>query len=170
MLNDSVPPQCNPTLGWIAPVNAISIGASDAEGDETSRTDAVNRVTILRRTEVSPTNKAAPLAQPNSNLPLDDRSILDYLVNFNLRFMMTNGTPFSINWAAVTQASVRLTPERIRGVIIDVSTRTAEHEQEFDALQYQQGLAFRVLPTVGGARVRSLHAELLLTNIAYKGY
>lgn len=171
VINDPVPPQCNPNLGWIAPVNVINVAAADAAGDQTSRTDTVNRVTILRRTEMSPIRKDTALTPPASPLAIDDRSILDYLVSFNVQFMITNpAVPSTINWAPATEAAVRQNPERIRGVIIDLVARTAEHEPEFDASRFQQGLAFKVLPTVGGARVRSLHAEILLTNIAYKGY
>jgi hypothetical protein len=55
----------------------------------------------------------------------------------------------------------------VRGVIIDLAARTTEHEPEFTT--NIRLLSFQVLSTPGGARVRQLHAELLLPNIAYRG-
>jgi prepilin-type N-terminal cleavage/methylation domain-containing protein len=169
-LDTAIPLACNASLGWIAPVNTINIQAAAAAGDEISRTSVLNRVTILRRTEVMPDSKAAALTLSATGNPIDDRSILDYLVSFRLRFMLSGGSPNSVNFAPTAAANVRQTPESLRGVIIDLSSRTAEQEPEFDAANLPQGLAFKVLKTPGGARVRSLHAELLLPNIAYRGY
>jgi len=169
-LQTAVPAQCNANLGWIAPVNTIRYKVLDADVAEASRLTTDNRVAVLRRTEMMPDNKAQPLTQPGNGPNVDDRSILDYVVSFNLQFLLRGGAPNSVNFLPTDIANVKATPERLRGVIITLATRTAEHEQEFDAQALPPQFAFRVFPIRGGARVRSLRAELLLPNIAYKSY
>jgi prepilin-type N-terminal cleavage/methylation domain-containing protein len=166
-LNTAIPPQCNANAGWIAPVNTLRFQAFNATGDDVNRVGG-NRNVVLRRTEVMPDNKANPLLQPGGNLPVDDRNILDYVVRFNVDFMMSDGTPRSVNFMPATVANVLATPERVRGVIIDLAARSAEHEPEFSNMI--PTLAFRVLATPGAARVRQLHAEVLIPNVAYRGF
>jgi prepilin-type N-terminal cleavage/methylation domain-containing protein len=167
VLVDRVPAFCNANLGWIAPVNTINFQVINAAGDEVTRIGG-NRVSVLHRTEVTPNNKAAPLTRPGVNVAFDDRSILDYVVNFHLEFMLSGGSVNSVNFAPTLEANVKQTPERLRGVIINLANRTTEQEPEFSPLQL--GLSFRVLATQGAARVRRLRAELLLPNVAFEGY
>jgi hypothetical protein len=165
-LDAAIPAQCNANGGWIAPVNTLRYQAVNAAGDETAR--STNRNVVLRRTEIMPNNKANPLLQAGTNVPLDDRDILDYVVLFNVDFMMTNGSANSVNFMPSPVANVIARPEQVRGVVIDLAARTAEHEPEFSNMI--TGLAFRVLATPGAARVRQLHAEILLPNVAYRGF
>jgi prepilin-type N-terminal cleavage/methylation domain-containing protein len=166
-LNTPIPSQCNADAGWISPVNTLRYQAVNATGDDAARS-TTNRNVVLRRTEVMPDNKANPLLQVGGNVPIDDRNILDYVVRFNVDFMMSNGSPNSVNLAPAAAGDVLLRPEQVRGVIIDLAARTAEHEPEFRTII--PFLAFQVLSTPGAARVRQLHAELLLPNVAYRGF
>jgi hypothetical protein len=166
-LNTAIPAQCNANGGWIAPVNTLRYSAVNATGDEAGR--QTNRNVVLRRTELDPANKANALLQAGGNVPVDDRDILDYTVLFNVGFMMTdNGSPNTVNFVAAPLANVIVRPEQVRGVIIDLAARTPEHEPEFSNIV--NGLAFRVLATPGAARVRQAHAEILLPNIANRGF
>jgi prepilin-type N-terminal cleavage/methylation domain-containing protein len=169
VLVDRVPAFCNANLGWIAPVNTINFQVVNAAGDEVTRVGG-NRVSVLHRTEVLPTNKATPLTRPGVNVPIDDRSILDYVVNFHLEFLLSGGSINSVNFVPTAEANVKQTPERLRGVIINLASRTTEQEPQFISSGLQIGLAFRVLATPGAARVRRLRAELLLPNVAFEGY
>jgi prepilin-type N-terminal cleavage/methylation domain-containing protein len=163
-LDAAIPAQCNANGGWIAPVNTLRYSAVNATGDETGR--LTNRNVVLRRTEVNPANKANPLLQPGGNVPVDDRDILDYTVLFNVDFMLTDGSANSVNFMPSPVANVIGRPEQVRGVIIDLAARTAEHEPEFSNMI--PTLAFRVLATPGAARVRQMHAEILLPNVAHR--
>jgi prepilin-type N-terminal cleavage/methylation domain-containing protein len=170
VLGDRIPPLCNVNGGWIAPVNTIGyrvVNATDVT--EVSRS-TVNRVALLRRTELMPDDKTKALQLPGNGPRVDDRAILDFVVSFNVQFITRGGTLNSVNFLPTTKANLDAASERVRGVIIDLASRTAEHETEFDALSLPAGLAFKVFGTPGGARVRRLHAELLLPNIAYKNY
>jgi prepilin-type N-terminal cleavage/methylation domain-containing protein len=169
VLTTAIPAQCNANLGWIAPVNTIGYRVVNAADTEVSRS-TVNRVALLRRTELLPTNKAQPLTLPGNGPRVDDRAILDYVVSFDVQFLLRGGAPSSVNFLPTTEANVDAFPERLRGVIIDLASRTTEQELEFDSQSLPPGLAFRVLNTRGGARVRRLHAELLLPNVAYRNY
>jgi hypothetical protein len=165
-LTTAIPAQCNANGGWIAPVTTLRYQAVNAVGDEAGR--STNRNVVLRRTELDPMNKANPLLQTGGNVPLDDRDILDYMVRFNVDFMMRDLAPNSVNFVPSPLANVIARPEQVRGVIIDLAARTPEHEPEFSNMI--AGLAFRVLATPGAARVRQMHAEVLLPNVAYRGF
>jgi prepilin-type N-terminal cleavage/methylation domain-containing protein len=168
-LTQRIPATCNGTAGWIAPVSTVRYQAADAVGDQVTRATATNRVTILRRTEVKPDDKGNPLTQGGTNAPIDDRSILDYLVRFNVDFMMSNGT--ALSFPAAPEADVRNSPQIVRGVMFDVAARTAEQEPEFSNLvSVLPSTAFKVLATPGAARVRQMHAEVLLPNLAYRNF
>jgi hypothetical protein len=166
-LNTRVPASCNANGGWIAPVSTLRYAVQDSTADEVSRIGTTNQVAVLRRSEVAPNDKALLLTTPGTNLPLDDRSVLDYVVRFNIDFMLASGGANRVGFVPATDAAVRLTPQQVRGVIIDLAARTAEHEPEF--FNVVNGLAFRLRTSTGAARVRQLHAELLLPNIAARG-
>jgi hypothetical protein len=72
---------------------------------------------------------------------------------------------------AALETDVQDKPEFIRGAIIELAARTAEHEPDMDVTLNTARLPpFRVFKTQGAARTRSLRAELFLPNIAYEGY
>jgi prepilin-type N-terminal cleavage/methylation domain-containing protein len=166
-LTDAVPTSCSIVGGWISPINTLRYRVDNATGIQVSRT-GVNRVAVLKRTEVKPEDKANELVRVGTNTFLDDRALLDYVVNFRVSFMMRNSGSPVVNFAPATDAAVRLNPEQVRGVLIDLSARTAEQEPDF--FNAGQNLSFRVLSTMqqGAARVRRLRAEILMPNIAYR--
>ena len=166
VLTNVVPAVCNMTGGWIAPVSFMRYWVTDADVAEGTRIGA-NRVSVLRRTEVKPDQRTVGLPVPGNTTLMDDRAILDYVVRFNVDFMLRLSTNANfIDFVPATDAATILNPERVRGAIIDLVARTAEHEPEFfsDLPKY----SFKVYPTQGAARVRSAHAEVLMPNIAYR--
>lgn len=168
VLEDDIPLHCNLNGGWIAPVNTMRYAVVDATGEERSRI-GLNRVSVLRRTEVQPGARTQPLRLTlGSEDPVEDRALLDYVVHFNVNFMLRRDDGTSIvTMMPFADTAVRANPERVRGVIIDLAARTAEHEPEYSA--DVAAAAFRVHDTAGAARVRRAHAELLLPNVAYRG-
>jgi prepilin-type N-terminal cleavage/methylation domain-containing protein len=169
-LTTTIPPTCNATGGWIAPVNTMRYQVEDTSGTEQTLNSTTNRVAVLRRTEVQPGAKTAILTKPGTTVPVDDRAILDYVVRFTVDFMVTTGAAIAANdLVAAPPATVMAQPERVRGVILELAARTSEQESQF--LNAVSGHAFRVSSTsLGAARVRSMHAELLLPNIAFRGF
>jgi hypothetical protein len=154
------------TNGWIAPVNFMHYWVTDAAVAEGTRV-GTNRVSVLRRTEVKPGSRLVPLPAPGLNTPIDDRAILDYVVRFNVDFMLrTAANSNVVDYARATDAATILNPERVRGVIIDLVARTAEHEPEYFQLPKY---SFKLFTTVGAARVRSAHAEVMMPNVAIRG-
>ena len=165
-LTETVPVTCNMTGGWIAPVNTMHYGVVDATAAEDS-TDA--RMTVLRRTEVQPNARTLPLTTVASNgLPIEDRALLDYVVKFNVDFIMRDANTRRMNYVPRTATEVMTDPERVRGVVLEVAVRTAQSEPDFTSF-VPQGM-FRVNARgPGAARVRRARAELLLPNIANRG-
>jgi prepilin-type N-terminal cleavage/methylation domain-containing protein len=166
VLTSTVPAVCNMTGGWIAPVSFMRYWVTDTSAAEGTRVGA-NRVSVLRRTEVKPGQRTAALTTTTGTTPIDDRAILDYVVRFNVDFMLRIPTNANIiNFVPATDIATIANPERVRGAIIDLVARTAEHEPEFfsDLPHY----SFKVFPTRGAARVRRAHAEVLMPNIAYR--
>ena len=167
---------CNPTGGWISPINTIRYHVENAGDQEKSRVTIgdVNRVSVLRRTEVDPSDKTKQLEVTESGVPraVDDRAVLDYVVRFNVEFLMhANGAPRNMILTPAPEGNVQANPEFIRGAIIELAARTAEHEPDMDvSLSTARLPPFRVFRTQGAARTRSLRAELFLPNIAYEGY
>ncbi|MET0386432.1 MAG: prepilin-type N-terminal cleavage/methylation domain-containing protein [Polyangiales bacterium] len=162
-LNDVVPTVCNMNGGWIAPVNTLRYSVVDATAAEDS-TDA--RMTVLRRTEVQTGARTQTLMLTGgmTQVPVEDRAFLDYVVRFSVGFQLTRVDTPRMNFTPDTAANVLANPERIRGVILDVAVRTAQQEPSF--LSNVPTSAFRVYTSPGAARVRRAHAELMLPNIA----
>jgi len=118
---------------------------------------------------------------PGTPIPNSERVILEFAIDFNLRFLATNGlTPpqlVLLNGAAASGAVgdvntlMGATPERIRDVMISVSTRTPEQDKSFPFIRRTATEAlqrYRVDPSrPGAARVRTLNAEVFVANIAY---
>lgn len=170
-LTNVVPAVCNMTGGWIAPVNFMKYWVTDSTAAEGSRIGD-NRVSVLRRTEVKPGSRDDVLALPGNTTSIDDRAILDYVVRFNVDFMLRSAANANvIDFVPTTDVLTNQNPERVRGVIIDLVARTAEHEPEFYSDKTNpmwSKYAFKVLSTQGAARVRRAHAEVLMPNIAYR--
>jgi prepilin-type N-terminal cleavage/methylation domain-containing protein len=172
-MTSAVPSQCNATGGWISPLNVIRYRAVNAAGTEVSRVGD-NRIAVLRRTEVDPQAKGNPLqvVVGGTRQDVDNRSVLDYLVRFQVDFLMHDTTgPTNYSLVPATQAAVLANPEWVRSAIIEIAARTSEHEPDMDVSANTLRLPpFRVLRTQGGARIRALRAEIFLPNIAYEGY
>lgn len=166
-LTEAVPPTCSMNGGWIAPVNVMHYSVVDAA----LREDASDqRMTVLRRTEVRPERRAEPLAQAGGDQsPIEDRALLDYVVRFNVDFLMRAPNTSLMDYSVQPIANVLLNPERIRGVILELAVRTAQSEPDFTSAI--PNAAFRVYRQQGSgaARVRRARAELLLPNIANRG-
>jgi hypothetical protein len=165
-LTDNVPAICNMTGGWIAPVSIMEYTVVNATDTEDA---SDGRMTVLRRTEMQPNARTTPLTIPSGNgLPFDDRALLDYVVRFNVDFIMRDTNTRVMNYVLRTPAEVAANPEYIRGVVLDVAVRTAQSEADFTSVVTQA--MFRVTsPGRGAARVRRARAELLLPNIANRG-
>jgi prepilin-type N-terminal cleavage/methylation domain-containing protein len=160
---------CNATGGWISPVNTLRYRVVDSVLTETSRFGP-NRVAVLRRSEVNPANKDALLM--NGANPVDDRAVLDYVVRFTVDFITrTTAGPNTTSTVPAAQGVVQLNPEFVRGAIVELAARTAEHEPDMDvSLNTARLPPFRVFTTQGAARTRSLRAEIFIPNVAYGRY
>lgn len=177
------PPSCPTAKGWIAPVNKIQYHVAAPAASEEERFPqgtSIRTIGILKRTEVDPTatpgadQSIAALASAD-----DNRSVLDYVVNFNLRFLMRDPSvpQNSVVWVPATALQVVTNPERVLGVIIDLAARTPEQEASVffqNTLVSFPGDGLRTFKLfegqAGAARVRTAHAELFLPNIAFRGY
>lgn len=197
-LSSGIPTSCS-DVAYISPLNAIrySVQNAAAGGDDAARfAEGTGPVAQLVRTEVEPADKLTPLGSAGP----DRRAILDYVVGFHLAFTMTadtaEGAPDSYGvgtlplatmigagGAGTTSGSttnapgsvsgVTGNPARVRAVSIDLAARTPEQDPRFpwDAALCAEMRCFRVFDDrPGAARVRRLHAEVFLPNIAGQGY
>ncbi len=182
----AIPNTCTIGGGWISPLNSIVYEVQAATADEAARYPVANGpVAVLRRFEAVGNDHTAVLPRPGGG-NADSRSVLDYVVSFNLRFRSSNGLnqPNTVSWAQTAPVNVGANPEYLRSVIIDVAARTPEQEPEM-AVRFTAPLSsFTVfaqpgsaLPGTcqlnqrpGAARVRSARAEVFLPNIAFRGY
>jgi hypothetical protein len=165
---------CNADSGWIAPVSTIRYHAENAvdASVESSRVriDKKNRVAQLRRTEMDPSAKAKPLLRADGTA-VDDRAILDYVVRFTVDFIVRTADPNTISIVPATEAVVQANPEFVRGAIIELAARTAEHEPDMDVKDTaMRWPPFRVYSTQGAARTRALRAEIFMPNVALPRY
>jgi prepilin-type N-terminal cleavage/methylation domain-containing protein len=164
---------CNATSGWIAPVNTIRYHAENAAGTEISRIGG-NRIAVLRRTEMDPSDKTKPLTVTDGTgtRNVDDRAVLDYLVRFRVDFLLRDSTSANKpTTVPATELDVNAKPEWVRSAIVELAARTAEHEPDMDvSLNTARLPPFRVLKTQGAARTRALRAEIFIPNIAYARY
>jgi hypothetical protein len=162
-LKDAVPPICNMSGGWIAPVNTMFYRVVDAESGED---DALKRVTVLRRSEVTPETRTNLLigVVGVDQVSIEDRALLDYVVRFNVDFLAAFDG--KVSHVPMTEAEWQANPERIRGVVLELAVRTPQAEPEFTA--NVPTAAFKMLAGqgTGAARIRRMRAELLLPNIA----
>jgi prepilin-type N-terminal cleavage/methylation domain-containing protein len=166
ILKDAVPPTCNMTGGWIAPVNTMRYWVSNADANADSND---TRMTVLRRTEMLPNDHINMLTAAGTTVPIEDRAILDYVVRFTADFIMRDVNTRVMNYSLRSQNDVVNNPEYIRGVVLEVAVRTAQAEPDFT--NNVPGAMFRLNTQLGSgaARVRRARAELLLPNIAARG-
>jgi prepilin-type N-terminal cleavage/methylation domain-containing protein len=160
---------------WIAPVSAIRYYPRN----EVNPNPAFGPMAQLVREEVDPTAKLTALF---ANPPA--RVVLDYVVAFRLGFVTNGATapglPDDFTPGDATGA-VNANPERVRAVHIDLAARTPEQDERFpwsaencdpdDTTPDALGRCFQVFSDrPGAARVRAVHAEVFLPNVAYEGY
>lgn len=111
-------------------------------------------------------------------IPGTTRIVLEYVTDFRFGFVFdTSGPGVAPNLVrqegAAAQGIINATPEQVRAVSIDLAVRTRQHEERFAFIPRTdpatQRLTSYQVSTVapGAARVRSLHAEVLLPNLAY---
>jgi prepilin-type N-terminal cleavage/methylation domain-containing protein len=167
--------------GWVAPVSTVRYMVRDlATGAKDVRFPAINGpVAQLLRREAVPTDKASPL---DPNLP--DRSVLDYVVAFNLSFQSSQGNPqlydrSNVSTYTITgpnaEQLVRNNPEWIRSINIDLAGRSPQQDATlpFDATLCADLRCFQVFDVdeqPGAARVRRVRAEVFIPNVAFENY
>jgi hypothetical protein len=164
-LQDAVPPNCNMSGGWIAPVNTMYYHVGDSNNLED---DAMKRLVVLKRQEVLPDNRTQPLnvTTGSASGPIEDRALLDYVVRFNVDFLGVFDDK-KLSRVPLTELEFAANPQRVRGVIIELAVRTSQQDSEFTV--DVPTAAFKVVKGgLGATRVRRLRAELLLPNVAYR--
>lgn len=176
-LTTAISGNCSPTGGWVAPVNTIRYRVEAPPADDEAARIALtptDTIALLKRTELN-WNRTAVLLDA-AGLPVDDRTLLDYVVAFNVRFRAAPANV--VNWTLLdgNAAADVITnrPHELRSVIIDLAARTPEQDPRLfpigDPLLLR---TFKMNPAAnvpGAARVRAAHAEVLLSNMAFKGY
>jgi prepilin-type N-terminal cleavage/methylation domain-containing protein len=184
----AVPAACATDVdgAWVAPVNFIRYYPRNTQNnDDAEKFETSGPAAQLIRQETQPAAKLTAFALANG--PLAERVVLDYLVAFRLRFIL-NTVPISPTGATIdvykvgpgnSDGDVNATPEMVRAVYIDLAARTPEQDRSLAWSEKGCGpetpgsigrcfLVFGNRP--GSARVRSLHAEVFLPNIAFEGY
>jgi hypothetical protein len=175
-LASAIPAACIVAGGWVSPLNSIVYEVQAASDDETTRFATANgSVAVLRRFEAVGNDHTAVLQ--NGGRAADSRSVLDYVVSFNLSFRASGAqtSPNTLDWAPAAASVVNNTPEMLRSAIIDIAARTPEQEPEMFVTTGAPLRSFRLFlgpnnQNLGAARVRAAHAEVFLPNIAYRGY
>jgi prepilin-type N-terminal cleavage/methylation domain-containing protein len=181
----AIPASCmaEATGGWVAPVSVIQLSVTNMVGDF-GRGAAIGPIGQLMRREMDPR-----LSQRTNMLPMNpaaivpsfnSRSILDFVVSFNLSFTMTDDTGPNqpdayIMGNTVSDNSVNQAPERIRAVTIDVAARLPFQDPTlpWSLNTCRGGRCFEVFhqeKQPGAARVRHMRAEVFVPNVAYEGY
>ncbi len=107
------------------------------------------------------------------------RIVLEFVSDLRYDFVFdTSGPGVAPNLVRLggtdAQGILNANPEQVRSVGIDLAARTRQHEDRFpfvpraDATR-QRLTSYQVSPVApGAARVRSLHSEVLLPNVAYR--
>ncbi len=151
----------------VSPMNAIRYTVLNAAGGG-------DPVAQLVRMEVDPTDKTNVLAGTTP------RSLLDFVVEFNLSFVLNGVTAVNQpdNYAPgvptpLGAATVNVNTELIRAVVIDLAVRTPQQDPRLPWTQ--AGCAnlrcFQVSDVApGAARVRRARAEVFVPNVAFEGY
>lgn len=170
-----VPPNCEKDLnpGWVAPVSMIRYFPRNEVNPPAASAETFGPMAQLVRQEVNPENKLVALA--NGGPP---RVVLDYLVAFKLAFVLNDpvgaGQPDSF-FPGITTLNVNAGRERVRAVRITLAARTPEQDERMPWSAGPDGCGnmrcFRVFANRPGvARVRTVHAEVFLPNVAFEGF
>jgi prepilin-type N-terminal cleavage/methylation domain-containing protein len=156
----------------IAPVSAIRYFVRNEVNPLPANADTFGPMAQLVRAEMDPVAKQTTLlaAAP------PPRVVLDYVVAFRLAFVMNGATAIGAPDNFVPGApgtTVATNPERVRAIRIDLAARTPEQDERFPWSQNTCAdlQCFRVFDDrPGAARVRAVHAEVFVPNVAFEGY
>ena len=107
------------------------------------------------------------------------RIVMEYVADFQFEFVFdTSGPGVAPNLVRPTDTGsvgvLNVTPEQIRSVSVHLAARTRQHEEQFAFIPRtdpatQPLTSYQVSPVApGAARVRSMHAEILIPNVAYR--
>lgn len=168
------------TGGWVAPLSFIRYGAQTGVGEEAERFDqdeSNDTIGHLVRTEADPLARTTPY---NNNI----RSVLAYLVAFNLEFTMSGpnldtGQPdnYVIGTRTFDPTVVNPSPQRVRAVQVTLAARLPQEDPTFPAGEFPASCdrmrCYKIWPTTmtgSVARVRFLRSEVFVPNIAFEGY
>jgi prepilin-type N-terminal cleavage/methylation domain-containing protein len=166
---------------WVAPVSAIRYYARNDPNPPVATSTTVGPIAQfgpmaqLVREEVNPAAKAVVLP---GGPPA--RVVLEYVVGFRLGFVMNSATLASqpdAFPAGIPDPNPVLAlednPERVRAVRIDLAARTPEQDPRspWSAATCANMRCFQVFDQrPGSARVRAVHAEVFIPNVALEGY
>lgn len=107
------------------------------------------------------------------------RIVMEYVADFQFEFIFdTSGPGIAPSLTRTDDAGAvgvfNITPEQVRAVTAHLSARTRQHEERFAFLPRaapatEPLTSYQVSAIApGAARVRSLHAEILIPNVAYR--
>jgi prepilin-type N-terminal cleavage/methylation domain-containing protein len=198
-LDNAIPQSCNVSGGWISPLSFIryvveNVPAGTASSERYG-TMLGNSLQLIRR-EVRPDDKTSSLS-PNCSIAgapcTPDRVVLDYVVDFNVDFLIATATTPSvedivplnaITTRTLAPGAVQATPELVRSVFVNIAVRSPEVDTKLrhlplggktnmwdPLLTYYEPIPG--MPTSApewrAARVRSMTAEIFVPNVAYAG-
>ncbi len=162
---------------WITPISAIRYYARN---DPTPpNPNPRGPMAQLVREEVQGNDKvtALSLTEPTNNAYTytNTRVVLDFLVSFNLGFVVNTGAgPADVYTAGndtATAATVNASPERVRAVTIELSARSPDDDRSLAPGTCANLRCFQVVAgRPAAARVRTLRAEVFVPNIAFESY
>lgn len=148
-------------------------GTDSAAG---TRSEAVAGPNVrLIREEIDPITSAT-VGTPST--------VLDYAVSFDVDFVIddradgstdtTSLTPLDDGAAGPNGHSVATHPERVRAVVVTLAARTPEMDPRYEWFPITENgdiRSYRFNNTQQGwARVRTLHAEIPVSSVAYEGF
>jgi prepilin-type N-terminal cleavage/methylation domain-containing protein len=156
----------------IAPISAIRYFVRNELNPPAANADTFGPMAQLVRADMDPAAKQTTML---AGTP-PPRVVLDYVVAFRVRFVMNGATPPGAidNFVVgVPGATVTTNPERVRAVRIDLAARTPEQDERFpyNLNTCSAMRCFQVFDRRPGAsRVRAVHAEVFIPNVAFEGY
>jgi len=162
---------------WIAPISAIRYYPRNDPNPPSP--NPWGPMAQLVREEVQPGDKMTPLGltEPTNNAYTytNTRVLLDYLVSFNLGFVVsTGGGPADVYTPGndtATANTVNTTPERVRAVTIELSARTPQDDRALAPGTCANLGCFQITANrPAAARVRTLRTEVFIPNIAFESY
>lgn len=162
--------------GWVAPLQSVEYTVQSAASAGTTAA-ATNAGLLLDPNETLPQlhRREFDLLTDAPRAGGEDRAILDYVVAFHVDFIVDGATVAkndddSIDWVAeagTAQATAAANPETIRGARILLAARASGHDRELSAVGVGPLQVFRLNNARrGGARVRTLRADVFIPNLA----